>query len=156
MGQTAASFIASFRDTLETAVQADAKFTSVPVFIVDEGTSGLIEHITLIRPESEVGFTQEHAAFGRGSRNDEFTIPGQFVVLATGQSTEDSATFETAMGRAEDLLEIVIGQIKTNPPSVGTQTLRTIVASGGLRPARVDQGWVVVGDFDIDAMVRVS
>ena len=156
MGQTAASFISTFRDSLETTIQADASFPNVPVFIVDEGTSGLIEHVTLIRPESEVGFSQEHAAFGRGSRNDEFTLPGQFVVLATGQSTEDSATFETAMARAEDLLELIIGEIKTNPPSVGTQTLRTIVGSGGMRPARVDQGWVVVCDFDIEALVRVS
>ena len=157
MGQTAGSFIAALRDSLETTIRADSDFPSdFPVFIVDEGHSALIEHVVLIRPDDEVGFTQEHAAFGRGSRDDYFTIPGQFVVMRSGDASAVSATFELAMNRAEDLLTLIIGEIRDNPPAVGTQTLRTIVGSGGLRPERVEQGWVVVGDFDIEARVRVS
>ena len=156
-GQAAGAFISALRDNLETTIRADNDFANdFPVWIVDEGVSALEEHVVLIRSDDEVGFNQEHAAFGRGSRDDFFTIPGQLVALATGGATTDSATFETAMTRAESLLSLIIGEIRDNPPNVGDQTLRTIVGSGGLRPARVDQGWVVICDFDIEARVRVS
>jgi hypothetical protein len=154
-GNTAGAFITALRDQLATRVAADADFADVGVYIVGEGVSALDEAIFLVRPDDPIRFTQEHAAFGSGRRNDDFIVPGRLQVKSSGKASESSATFAAAMTRAQDLLDHVIEEIRDDPPAVGSQTLRSIVAEGNHTPYRTEDGWAVVTDFNIDVSVRV-
>jgi hypothetical protein len=159
-GVAAGNFIIAFRASLQTAVTANATFgtagAALKVKLTADGEAGLEEAIYLIRPDTAISTSQEHAAMGAGRRDEQLTIPGRAQVVKSGLASETSATFAAAMNRARDLMDLIVQDLKSNPPAAGDQTLRSIVADIDYLPIQVDQGWVIQCDFDITGRVRVS
>ncbi len=155
-GNTAASFISALRTSLETRIQADSAFTDVKVVVIGEGDAGLQEMVVLVRPGSSILAINEHAALGAGRRDEQVTIPGRLHVIGTGNASPSASPFQTAMDRAQALLDHVIDQIRDAPPAVGDQTQRSIVEAVEWTPYTTEGGWVVTGDFDITFKARVS
>jgi len=159
-GVAAGDFIIAFRTTLQTAVDADATFGTagigLKVKLTADGEAGLKEAIYLIRPGDPIVTSQIHAAIGAGRRDEEFTLPGRAQVKYAGTASDTSATFAAALNRARDLMALIVDTIRDSPPSVGDQTLRSIVSDIDYLPISVDQGWDVICEFDITVTARVS
>jgi hypothetical protein len=142
-------------------VDADATFGTagigLKVKLVGDGDAGLKESIILIRPEADgVQVDTEHAAVGAKRRTEEVTFPSRLQVKAAGKASETSGTFEEAMDRAQALLDIVIEELRDNPPSAGDQSFQPLIESHAFDPLVIDQGWGVICDFDITVRIRVS
>lgn len=168
---TAAAFIEALRGVLATAVAADGNYDDTSVVIVPDGTTALTEAISLIRPpRSEGAITnsagsaegfQEPATLGQQRRTDTFTIGSSLWVKKTGKADGTSSTFRLAMDRASALLDIVIVKLRDEGRAggaldVGNQTLSARIDRYEYRPGRISEGWVVVCDFDIRVVVRVT
>lgn len=169
---TSAAFIEALRAELVTAVAAHGSYDDVSVVIVPDGTTGLEEAVSLIRPPrtseelknpaGRATGTQEWAALGTSNRRkDSFTIESSLWVKKTGKADAASSTFKQAMDRAAALLDIVITQIRDKAIAggaldVGDQTIQARVSRYEYRPARIDDGWAVICDFDISVDVRVT
>lgn len=161
MASVAAGDLAvSIRSNFQTAVDADATFgtagVGLKVKLYGDGEAGLEEAVYVIRPDEAIGSIQEHAAMGAGRRDEEITIPGRAQVKVSGLASETSAPFAEALNRARDLMDLLVLDVKNNPPAVGDQTLRSIISTIDYLPFQVEQGWVVVADFDITARARVT
>lgn len=154
-GVAAGDFIVAFRVTLQTAVAASS-FSTMKVKLTADGEGGLEEAIYLIRPDEALTTTQEYAAIGAGRRNESLTLPGRAQIKVAGKASDTSAPMVAALNRARDLMDLIVDAIRDNPPSVGDQTLRSIVERIDYLPVDTDQGWVVICDFDITATARVS
>lgn len=159
-GVAAGDFIIALRSNLQTAVNGNATFgtagVKLKVKLVGDGEAGLEEAVYLIRSDDPIRTSQEHAAIGAGRRNEFLTLPCRAHIVKSGLATDTSATFAAALNRARDLMDLVVDSVRDNPPKVGDQTLRSIVESIDYTPVQVEQGWVVVVDFDVTATARVS
>lgn len=166
---TSALFVVALHGVLTETVGGDPDYAEVSVVIVPEGTSALIEAVSLFRPPRPEPIAnpagsaegrQEHAAIGQRRRNDMFTLESSLWVKAAGRPDQSSATFRAAMSRASGLLDHVISALRDRIGSgdaldVG-QTISAIVSRYEYRPASTPEGWVVICDFDIDVTVRVT
>jgi len=80
------------------------------------------------------------------------------VVQAIGKASETLGTFQEAMDRAQGLLDHIIVDIRDGfdtTLSVGDQTINNRVSTYRWIPERIEAGWTVRCEFEIETTVRV-
>lgn len=151
---TTAAFLVALKGQLVTRFANHATLSAITVqYVAVPSTNPKDQLDIVILVADTIEGQQEHLTFG--TRRDSYRIPGSIEALGSGEDAD--VNFQAAMDRASLILDEVIGEIRTNKPTIGDVDLKALVTEIGYTPFSLERGnWIVRCEFSIEYEALVS